>query len=196
MSLAGAVILLVGDSWAAGPPGAALADALRAQGATVTVDGVVGRSANSLVGEMRSLLEEVDRTHPDHVVFLLGVNDVVGKRTYDSYVALYASVTSAGPEAWIVSNATMPDSQYRDRVVQVERMQREIFGTHALPGATLADPAWFDRTGYHLAPEAAPQWSALVAPLLVRLIDGQAGPLARMGRALLNVVPFADRWLA
>ncbi len=195
MSLAGAVMLLVGDSWAAGPAGAGLADALRAEGATVIVDGVVGRSANLLVANMRAFLEEVASTHPTHVVFLLGVNDTISQRTHNSYDVLYAAVTSAGAKAWILSNATLPDSTYRAKVQQIEVMQRDVFGTHALPGALLADPSWFDHTGYHLAPEFAQAWVALVAPMLIRLIDGQSSPFAQLGRAMQRMLPFGERWL-
>jgi len=195
VSLVGAIILLVGDSWAAGPAGAGLADALRAEGAQVIVDGVVGRSANLLAANMRSFLDEVAATRPTHVVFLLGVNDVVSQRTRDSYDALYAAVTSAGASAWILSNATLPDSSYRAKVLRIERTQREVFGTHALPGALLSDPSWFDHTGYHLTPEAAPSWVALVAPMLVRLIEGQSSPLARLGRSIVKLVPFGERWI-
>ena len=195
MSLAGAVILLVGDSWAAGPVGAQLAELLRAQGASVTVDGEVGRSANSLAANMSAFADEITRVRPDHVVFLLGVNDVVSSRTQDSYDALYATATSQGAQAWVLSNATMPDSTYRAKVLRIEQMQRETFGTHALAGALLADASWFDHSGYHLAPDYAGSWAQLVAPMLVRLIDGQSGTLAEVGRMLLRVVPFGERWI-
>ena len=196
MSIAGAIILLVGDSWMTGPAGAALADAMRAEGATVVVDGVVGRSANSLVGNLRTLLDEVGTVQPTHVVIVLGVNDTVGQRTHDSYVTLRSAIESAGPEVWILSNATMPDSTYRTKVQAIEVMQRDVFGSHAIAGATFADATWFDSTGYHLTPTAAPAWVALVEPMLARMIDGQSGTLSKVGRALLKTLPFADRFFS
>lgn len=186
-TLAGRRILLLGDSWVAGPPGMVLAAALEAQGATVVRDGIVGAGVISTVARLREILDEVAGV--DTVLLLLGVNDVAGVRARDSYVTLREALTATGARVYVMSNATISDLSlpYRVKVRTIETWQHDVFGAHALALSSSADDSWFNTTHYHLTPEGAAAWVSRIFPAVLTLLDDS--PLAALGRTLLRTIP-------
>jgi hypothetical protein len=193
VSLAGKIILLIGDSWIAGASGDALMHELQNRGAIVSKDGVVGSTAVARASNPRDLVAEIAQAHPTDVIFVLGVNDTPGDRAAAAYVALAQTVMSAGATPWVISNATLDGSAYRTRVLQIEKIQAAAFGQHAVAGATFASPGDFDSTHYHLTPAGAASWGAFVADQFELRMD--TSPTARIGRGLLRALPGAEGFL-
>lgn len=189
MSLIGKVILLLGDSWIAGASGDALVLELQRRGAIVQKDGVVGSSAVARASNPRDLAAEIASAHPTDVIFVLGVNDTLSDRT----AAAYMSLAQMAPGAIMISNATLEGSQYRTRVLQIEKMQFAAFGKNAIAGATFASSGDFDSTHYHLTSDGGVRWAAFVADQLELRLD--TSPSARIGRGLLRALPGAEGFL-
>lgn len=189
MTLAGKRIELIGDSWVAGASGDALVAELVARGAVVQKDGVVGSSAVARAARATDLRSAIHAFAPTDVIYVLGVNDVVGDRT----AAAYLTLASLFPRSWVLSNATLEGSEFRTKVQQIERLQRAAFDGRAIAGATFASPSDFDTTRYHLTAEGARAWGAFVAGVLELQLDTDLS--AQLGRGLLRSLPLAEGFL-
>ncbi len=194
MTIAGHTVFLVGDSWLAGPPGAALAQRLRAAGAEVVLDGKVGRSARSLVlTDLPGVLAHAGAVNPDAFVLILGMNDSANATTLRaSYDRIRRSIAAAFPLApvFAMTNGAPEGTAHHDRIVAAEAAQADVFGARAIPGADLARPEEMDSAQAHLKPDAADLWAQRVAPVLDDAI-GRTLVTPGIGTRLLSSLPFA-----
>lgn len=196
MSLAGKTLFVIGDSWMAGPPGAALA--ARLAGAHVVIDAVVGRSAVSLVGELSDVVAHAVQVQPDAILVLLGMNDTAaGTAERTAYTTIKQALAAALPlvPVFALSNGAPAGTTFHDRVVAAEAAQADVFGARAIPGADLARPEDMDSTQAHLTPDGAGLWAQRVAPVLDDAIS-RTLVTPGIGSALLKSVPLAERMFA
>lgn len=123
----GKKILFLGDSLSVskGSAGGQLVELLRAAGATVTVNALGGRSANSfLAGSLKlhepekgaDQIEAELRDGPDTAIIFLGTNDIAGlakksslKRTKASFQAIVDQLREGGVDVWGIGPPHFPE---------------------------------------------------------------------------------------
>lgn len=128
-------VVIVGDSLSAGPhtPGRVLGDRLAAQGADVTVNARVGRSANNFYGreDWRAQLQQIAAGKPDVAIVVLGTNDIGLSMSVDGQrmAQLREALAGAGADVYAFGPPAFPPGT---RLVagqpQVVRMMRGVFG--------------------------------------------------------------------
>lgn len=128
-------IVIVGDSLSASAhaPGRVLGDRLAADGATVTVNARVGRSANNFYGreDWRQQLQQIAAAKPDVAIVVLGTNDIGLTMSVDQQrmAQLRDALRAAGADVYAFGPpAFPPGSRLEAGQPQVVAMMRGVFG--------------------------------------------------------------------
>lgn len=141
-------VSITGDSHAAGQPGRALADLLRARGHVVLMDGRVGARANTTRWRCEP--------HIMRVAFL-GSNEMPSARTRMVYEDLQAIII--GPP--------------RSRRARVRAMAELLDGARIRRYASstaCTDPSW-TVDGLHYTVEGARRWAGCILPRVLELLE-------------------------
>ncbi len=172
--------LLVGDSQAAGPPGAALEAALRREGHEVARVAAVGQGVVSWYltrrGEVEGLARQADR-----VVGLFGSNDAADHPRLRQALAWWRSLG-----AWYSGPPQYRDASRRRLGAALRVVIREQLGSRYLDVWTATgDPACYAPDGIHLRPCGGEAWAGAVVDQLPSSVPWLA--LGVLGAAALTV---------
>jgi lysophospholipase L1-like esterase len=134
MDIAGASVLIIGDSLSATPasPGAAFGRELGAAGADVTVNGRVSRSAYNFFtreGGAEQLVAAA-AAKPTVVFVMLGSNDIGLNMSVDAGYMMRIRDAFPDAEVWGIGPPTFPASaaRYHAGAAKVVTMMRDVFG--------------------------------------------------------------------
>lgn len=183
-------ILIVGDSQAAGTPGATLERLLREGGAQVRRIGYVGHGAYDWTRMHWNEYLNALQSRPDKVVLVFGSNDAPNtqlERAMEQFAASAPHVYYAGPPRY----DRRPDLQSRSEGIRIQAQR--VFGANHLDawphtGAEVpraSDGAHFTSAGgAHWGRAMAEQVKGTDSPLHVARESGWLGPAMVGGAAL------------
>jgi lysophospholipase L1-like esterase len=139
--LDGKTVIVIGDSHTLGPAGTQFVQDLKDNGATVILDGRVGRSARDLVGKEQANVDRALTATPDLVVFWLGTNDGVTLATAAAFAQLRDEAVAAGvSEVWGVGPPSFsPDAVASDGSNMTNRSDANAATMQSVFGARFVD---------------------------------------------------------
>lgn len=187
-------IFVAGDSWVAGRAGSALAEHLRRAGHTVEVLGIVGAGARRLAADAR-LRATLRLFRPQVVVLVLGVNDgapttpAAARQVAANYRALFTLIERAGARVVFVPTPAVVEP-FASAMRALRAVVEDVAAEALVDATDLVEAGDFDRSRYHLRPQAAALWGRAVAErLLEQGIGATRQVFDTVGTSLLRLLP-------